>query len=154
MMNYNVIAVFNETEDRLLMCRRRKNPYKGLSNLVGGKIEDGEDGLEAAYRELWEETSITREDIRLTHLMDMVYHLSGYRLEVYAGKLRGPVEVAGDENELYWSGLEEDFFDMSRYAGEGSIGHILEQIKLWREKLSAESGSASRQIWHTERLRL
>ncbi len=26
---------------------------------------------------------------------------------------------------------------MSRYAGEGSIGHILEQIKLWREKLFA-----------------
>lgn len=133
--NVNVIAVFDEKEERLLMCRRRKEPYKGLSNLVGGKIEDGEDGLDAAYRELWEETSITREDIKLIHVMDFTYHLSGCRLEVYAGKLRGPVEVAGDENELYWSGLDENYFDMSRYAGEGNIGHILEQIKFYREKL-------------------
>lgn len=133
--NVNVIAVFDETEERLLMCRRRKDPYKGLSNLVGGKIEEGEDGLDAAYRELWEETSITRGDINLIHVMDFTYHLSSCRLEVYAGKLRGPVEVSGDENELYWSGLDENYFDMSRYAGEGNIGHILEQIKFYREKL-------------------
>lgn len=132
MKNYNVIAVFDETGERLLLCRRRKDPYKGLSNLVGGKIETGEDGLEAAYRELWEETSITREDIVLTHLMDFIYHVSGCRLEVYVGRLRRHVEVAGDENELYWSGLDENYFDIGRYAGEGNIGHILEEVRcLW-----------------------
>ena len=35
MQGYNVIAVFNENADKMLMCKRRKNPYKGLSNLVG-----------------------------------------------------------------------------------------------------------------------
>ena len=58
MKGYNVIAVFNEDADKWLMCKRRKNPYKGLSNLVGGKIEQGEDGLGVAYRELQEETGI------------------------------------------------------------------------------------------------
>ncbi|MDE7045398.1 MAG: NUDIX hydrolase [Acetatifactor sp.] len=66
MQGYNVIVVFDQTEDRLLLCRRRHDPYKGLSNFVGGKIEAGEDGMAAAYRELEEETSITAEDIRLT----------------------------------------------------------------------------------------
>lgn len=134
MKDYNVIAVFDEAEEKLLLCRRRKNPYKGLSNLVGGKIEAGEDSMDAAYRELREETSITREDITLIHLMDIVYHVSGWRLEVYAGRLMRHVEVYGDENELYWSGLEEDYFDTDRYAGEGNIGHILREIKCrWPE---------------------
>ena len=51
MKKYNVIVVFNEAADRILMCRRRKDPYKGLSNFVGGKVEKGESGLNAAYRE-------------------------------------------------------------------------------------------------------
>lgn len=25
--------------------------------------------------------------------------------------------------------VEEDFFDMSRFAGEGNVGHMVEQVK-------------------------
>ena len=67
MQGFNVIAVYNVKADKILMCKRRKDPYKGLSNFVGGKIENGEDGISAAYRELEEETTITKEDITLTH---------------------------------------------------------------------------------------
>ena len=58
-MKANIIAVFDKEKEKVLVCRRRKNPYKGLLNFVGGKIEKEEDGLTAAYRELWEETGIT-----------------------------------------------------------------------------------------------
>ena len=68
MKGYNVIVVFNKEADKMLMCKRIKEPYKGLSNFVGGKIEAGEDGMDAAYRELFEETSIVREDIKLRTL--------------------------------------------------------------------------------------
>lgn len=135
MQGYNLIAVFNETEDRWLMCRRKKEPYKGLSNLVGGKIEENEDGLDAAYRELEEETAITKEDILLTHLMDFTYPLDDCRVEVYVGKLNKPVLVQGDENELYWSSLEHNFFDSGLYAGEGNIGHIMEHINLAKDRV-------------------
>lgn len=53
MQGYNVILLYNKNADRLLKCKRKKNPYMGLINLVGGKIEVGEDGLDAAYRELF-----------------------------------------------------------------------------------------------------
>ncbi|MEH7669972.1 NUDIX domain-containing protein [Bacillus sp. JJ689] len=59
MQGYNVLMVYNKDMDKLLMCERLKNPYKGLNNLVGGKIENGESGIEAAYRELLEETNIS-----------------------------------------------------------------------------------------------
>ena len=135
MQGYNVIAVYDESAEKLLMCRRKKEPYKGLSNLVGGKIEENEDGFDAAYRELWEETAITRDDIVLHHLMDFTYHLSDCYVEVYVGKLKRQVAASGDENELYWTTLDKNFFDMDLYAGEGNIGHILAQVEIYNKKL-------------------
>lgn len=135
MQGLNIIAVFDETAEKLLMCKRRHDPYKGLSNLVGGKIEPGEDSLDAAYRELEEETSITRKDITLTHLMDFTYYLENLFLEVYVGRLNKTVAVSGDENDLYWSDLDKDFFDPTKYAGEGNIGHILMNIKMREDEL-------------------
>ncbi|MDE6700191.1 MAG: NUDIX hydrolase [Acetatifactor sp.] len=135
MQGLNVIVVFDEAAEKVLMCKRRKDPYKGLSNFVGGKIEPNEDGITAAYRELEEETAITREDIELTHLMDFTYHLDQCYVEVYVGKLNKTVAVHGEENDLYWSDLNHDFFDASQYAGEGNIGHIMMHIEMAREKL-------------------
>ena len=83
MQGYNAIVVFNKDEDKILMCKRERNPYKGLLNFVGGKIEKNESGFDAAYRELEEETTITKNDITLSHLMDFTYHFGNCYLEVY-----------------------------------------------------------------------
>ncbi|MCL2671996.1 MAG: NUDIX hydrolase [Clostridiales bacterium] len=135
MQGYNVIMIYDPTLRHLLMCKRRKNPYKGLSNLIGGKIEPGEDGLDAAYREMWEETNLCKEDISLLHLMDFTYHLSDCYMEVYVGKLKQVRAVAGEENELFWADLNSNFFDIHQYAGEGNIGHMAEQVKLYAERI-------------------
>jgi len=134
MQGFNLIVVYHQSGTKMLMCRRKKDPYLGLCNFIGGKIESGEDHLDAAYRELLEETAITRGDIELIHLMDFTYYLSDCYVEAYVGTLKHDVAEAGDENELYWSGLEENFFDGEKFAGEGSIGHILEQVRLNRER--------------------
>lgn len=123
------------------MCERLKNPYKGLSNLVGGKIEDGEKGIDAAYRELLEETNISKMDITLHHLMDFKYYLQDCYVEVYVGKLKMDVLVSGDENILYWSNLDNNFFNISLYAGEGNIGHMIEQVNFVKERLFSDEDS-------------
>ena len=144
MFGLNVIWVFNPTTDKVLMCIRLKEPYKGLYNLVGGKIEPNEESLSAAYRELYEETGITSDDISIVHLMDFTYiahpvtstnfNADDCRLEVYVGTLERAVNVCGDENELVWLDVTENFFDMTKFAGEGNIGHIYETIR--RRKLN------------------
>ena len=126
--NYNLIAVFDESAEKLLFCRRRKEPFKGLYNFVGGKIESGEDGLAAAYRELWEETGITSDDIGLHSVMVLDYPLDSIHMEAYAGRLNKPIEVHGDENELHWLPVTENFFDHTRFAGNGNVGHIIWEI--------------------------
>ena len=133
MQGYNVVVVFNKDMDRMLMCRRKKEPYKGLSNFIGGKIEKDEDGYAAAYREMQEESGISSDDISLTHLVDFTYPLDECYVEVYVGRLNKSVEVKGDENELYWSELDKNFFDSSLYAGYGNIGHIMELIWLYKD---------------------
>ncbi len=135
MLGYNAIVVFNENADRILMCKRKRNPYKGLSNFVGGKIELDENGLDAAYRELEEETTITKDDIILSHLMDFTYHFGNCYLEVYVGRLNKTIQVSGDENELFWSDLNHNFFDSTQYAGEGNIGHIMMHVEMFQKEL-------------------
>lgn len=141
MQGYNLVAVFSPDGEKMLMCRRIKDPYKGLINFVGGKIEAGENGIDAAYRELFEETGIMREAIALVHLMDFTYPLDPCYVEVYAGQLKRDVSVKDEENPLFWSGLDCDFFDMRQYAGEGNIGHIMEHIKLNSDKILLAKGN-------------
>ena len=56
MTGYNLIVVFDPTGKKVLLCKRIKEPYLGLYNFIGGHIENGETGSDAAYRELFEET--------------------------------------------------------------------------------------------------
>ncbi len=49
-------------------------------------------------------------------------------------------------NKLEWVSINDNFFDMNKYAGEGNIGHIIEEIRIdlsntkidiyWKQMLS------------------
>lgn len=130
MKKYNVIVVFDKDLNKTLMCKRTKEPYMGMYNLVGGKIEKENDGLNEAYRELYEETNISMEDILLVHFMNIEYISFGKLIEVYYGILNKDVELVEEVNKLEWVDIEDNFFDITRYAGEGNIGHIIEEIKI------------------------
>ena len=130
MKKMNVIVVFNKNFEKVLMCKRTKEPYKGMYNLVGGKIEKENEGLNEAYRELEEETNIKRDDIDLIHFMNLTYIKWDKELEIYYGILKNEVELIEEVNKLDWVSSNDNFFDMNRYAGEGNIGHIIEEIKI------------------------
>ena len=134
MKKYNVIVVFSKDFTKTLMCKRTKEPYKGMYNLVGGKIEKENDGLNEAYRELKEETNISKKDINLVHFMNMTYVKWDKELEVYYGVLNNDVLLIEEVNSLEWVPINDNFFDMKKYGGEGNIGHIIEEIKIDIEK--------------------
>lgn len=129
MQGYNCIMVYkDEQRKELLFCKRKKDPYKGKFNLVGGKIEPGENGFDAAYRELEEETGITREEICLRHMMDFTYFNQNCTVEVYVGVLEREKDLRAETHPLYWLSIEEDLFDLEKFAGEGNIGHMVQQV--------------------------
>ena len=129
MIHYNCIMVYNQKKDALLFCKRMSDPYKGLYNLVGGKEEANENGYAAAYRELHEETGITRLDIRLHHMMDFCYYNQECMVSIYVGVLEKEVKLKEEKHPLCWLDLKQDFFDMKKFAGEGNIGHMVEQVR-------------------------
>lgn len=130
MKKMNVIVVFDKNVQKTLMCKRTKEPYMGMYNLVGGKIEKENDGLNEAYRELEEETNIKKEDIDLIHFMNLTYVKWDKELEVYYGILNKEVNLIEEVNKLEWVDINDNFFDMDKYAGEGNIGHVIEEIKI------------------------
>ena len=135
MKKLNLILILNKEETKILMCKREKEPYKGQYNLVGGKVEENEDELDAAYRELQEETGITKDDITLTNLMNFEYKISGTELEAYAGKLNKDVRLKEELNSLYWISKDEDFNNLNKFEGEGNILHMLKQVEIFKDKL-------------------
>lgn len=130
MKKMNVIVIFDKNLNKILMCKRTKEPYMGMYNLVGGKIEKENDGLNEAYRELEEETNIKKADIELIYFMNLSYIKWNKELEVYYGVLNKEVTLIEEVNKLEWVPINDNFFDMNKYAGEGNIGHILEEIKI------------------------
>ena len=122
---YNCIIVFNKEKNRALFCKRQKDPYKGLYNFVCGKVEPGEDSDVAAYRELKEETGLTRRQIHLYRLMDIRYYYQDFTLELYVGKLDEDITLQEEKNPLFWLPFNEDFTDRERFAGDQNIAHIM-----------------------------
>lgn len=133
MKKLNLIVVFNKSLDKILFCIRAKEPYKGLYNFVGGKIEKKETNDEAAYRELFEETGISKEDIELDHFMDLNYFKDEKNLQVYYGILKHEVVLVEEKNKLEWVTINDELLDNSKFAGNYNIPHIIRQIKIYLE---------------------
>lgn len=131
MKKLNLIVVFNKDLSNCLFCIRTKEPYKGMYNFVGGKVEEGEKNDDAAYRELFEETGISNNDIKLDHFMDLNYFKYENNLQVYYGILENEVELVEEKNKLEWVKIDDCLLNNDKFAGNYNIPHIIRQIKVY-----------------------
>lgn len=130
MNKVNLIVVFNKEMSKVLMCKRTSDPYIGLYNFVGGKVEANEHELTAAYRELHEETGITKHDIKLVHMMDYVYPIDNLTMNIYYGVLNKDVTLIPEKHPLHWFSTEENFMN-KEFAGEGNTYHMVQLAKYY-----------------------
>lgn len=76
------IAVLVEG-DRVLLAQRSKSPDKGLWGFPGGHVEPGETALEAARRELREETGLEARAVEYLTNIDVIRHDAAGRVIVH-----------------------------------------------------------------------
>ena len=104
-------------ENKVLVAKRIDNP-KNFWQMPQGGIDEGEDSLKAAYRELEEETSI--KNVELIQELDgtMTYELPNHLLGIiWKGKYRGQkqkwylMRFTGDEKEINIKTKKPEFLD-------------------------------------------
>ena len=85
--------------DEVLLIRRGQPPRLGEWSLPGGRIEAGERAVDAALRELREETGVEAEIIGLIDVVDGLFPEAGrhYVLIDYAARWVSGEPVAGDD---------------------------------------------------------
>jgi 8-oxo-dGTP diphosphatase len=89
-------------DDVLLMFRHRP-PDAGFWNALGGKIERGEDPLEAAAREVWEEAGV-RPALRFRGVATAVVRATGehWAIFLFAADVVDRAVVESSEGPLQW----------------------------------------------------
>jgi 8-oxo-dGTP diphosphatase len=85
--------------DQILLIRRGTPPRQGEWSLPGGRIEPGERAVDAALRELREETGVEAEITGLIDVVDGLFPEAGrhYVLIDYAARWVSGEPVAGDD---------------------------------------------------------
>jgi len=97
--------IFLVEEQRVLLIQGtpHKNLWAGKYNGVGGHIERGEDPLNAARRELYEETGLTAADLRLVGVIAIDTGKNiGIGIYVFRGDHPSGVLTASPEGKLEW----------------------------------------------------
>jgi len=104
-----LIFLFDE-QDRVLLLKGAddKRLWAGKLNGIGGHLEQGEDILESAHRELQEETGITDADLWLCgQIMIAVTEEQGVAVFVFKGKYADQKFIPSPEGELDWVPMDE-----------------------------------------------
>lgn len=107
------VLVIATRGDYVLLLQRspQKRLWPGRYNAPGGHVERGETPLEAAQRELHEETGLRAERMRLRGLLigDAVGALPGVMVFIYQADVQGQLHAHNAEGVPHWvarSGLE------------------------------------------------
>ncbi len=120
-----------EDDGRILLARRAHDPFRGLWDVVGGFVAEGEHPLDGLRREVREETGLELEVGRLLGIWMGDYGGRATLNLFWTGRL-GPGEprAADDVEELRWF-TEDDLPSAPELAFDGLVEDVL---AAWRHR--------------------
>ena len=128
------IIVLNK-ENKIFVAKRIDNP-RNFWQMPQGGVDEGEDFLSAAYRELEEETSIKNVEL-ITEIDEITtYELPDYLLgKIWKGKFKGQkqkwfiMRYLGNDDEININTHKPEFLDW-KWIDLNSITKIVVRFKL------------------------
>ncbi len=128
---YTYTLAFIKKQDEILMVNRKKKPWQGCWNGLGGKLTTGETPLQGILRELFEETGqkFQPDDVKDCGIMTwntFDAHGQGLHLFLISGDEYPKIEtpLATDEGILDWKSLDW-IIDPKNYGVAHNIRYFL-----------------------------
>lgn len=104
----NMVMVYDKDTNRAVVQNRVKY-WNGIS-FPGGHVEKGESFIDSAKREVFEETGLKVDNLKLCGIIDWCHRKSGerymvmlYKTDTYSGELIGETE----EGKVFWADIDE-----------------------------------------------
>ena len=102
--------------DRKVLCIRYKEENIGYIDIPGGKIEEGEISMEAAVREVKEETGIEDSNLEevgnvIIEYPDRIYNMKVFVTSDYRGNVRN-----NEENDAFFIDIDDLLKEEQKYA--------------------------------------
>lgn len=106
MQSYTLTIIFNEDKSKLLMCYNQK--LEKLNFVVGKRVAT-ESFERASYRELFEQTGITEEDVKLEFVREEIVFLKDceWHMWITVGVLNKEVALKVEKNPLLWLSVKD-----------------------------------------------
>lgn len=104
-INSVAVILYDANEDKILLIKRKGEPFNGYWALAGGKLEKGEEVIEGMVREVQEETGLyavtgyeigTYTEYGDYHGQTFEYHAHCYVVDVYYGVVKGQEDEVSD----------------------------------------------------------
>lgn len=133
---FTLSVIFNQSKNAVLMCWHTKQQ---AYNFIGGKTREMEPEIDASYREVEEETGITKDDLKLffvrrEQVSSMAFgKKNGHTWSMYVttGVLNKSVKLKEGENQLRWVPIVQfkDLLD-SMFGYGNCYTYLLESIEI------------------------
>ncbi|MBX7456703.1 CoA pyrophosphatase [Qipengyuania sp. 1NDH17] len=131
-----LIAVTEREDPTVLLTQRPRTmrDHPGQVAFPGGKIDEGEDAVEAALREAWEELGIAHEQVRVIGTTDRYQTGTGFDITPVLATVPADLPIRPDpreveswfeapldllmdrsrwnENEVFWKGANRCYYEM------------------------------------------
>lgn len=108
------VSILCRHEEKVLLVKRSKDPFKDHWSLPGGMVELGETTAQAAERELLEETGVTARFHEVAEVFDSIQRDEDDRVKSHfvlavmlATYESGEAKAADDAADLQWATLSD-----------------------------------------------
>jgi 8-oxo-dGTP diphosphatase len=109
MDTHPVSLLLIEKNGKFLMAKRTKKPLTGFWSFPGGHVDKGETPLQAAHRELKEETNLEADIEKEVHVSEQEVDI-GHRHVCHVfkvSKIKGKEHAGDDVKNMDWFTLDE-----------------------------------------------
>jgi len=130
--NEMVLCILVSADSKnVLMQKKNKGPYPGKLNGFGGRVSINDESAKAAmYREMAEETNLSKDDLEYLEELVTLTYPNGIVLHVYSGRIKeGCDYIQVEDEELMWLRIESPspvlIPDSPVFAGDGEIAYLV-----------------------------